>query len=193
MITEQEMLLAQKVARSQAYKWKLEEEEILSNLYLWLCEQQKYVEAYREDKYGKQKLSLALTRAAIKHCKKEKEQQQRTERENYYTIPQIKKILPYIWETQIFTPTTQHTEELANQLTTLIIDVKQAYHSLTKPDQIIIEKHYNQHKTYKQIAKEIKSTEEAVRKRISRALERLHSRLGGEPPIWNVVKTKKQY
>jgi RNA polymerase sigma factor (sigma-70 family) len=184
MITEDEMLLAQKVARSQSYKWKLEEDEILSNLYLWLCEQQKYVVAYREDPHGKQKLSLALTRAAIKQCKQEKSIQAGGEQQNHYTIPQLKKILPYIWEVPTFTHTTAQTQDTANLITTIVIDVAQAYHALPISDKQILETHYRDGKTYKETAAVYDITEEAARKRITRALTRLHSRLGGEPPIW---------
>lgn len=205
-LEDKELLSARRVAKSVSNKWSsVTTDEVEAHLYLWLCENYRYVERYRhEGKHGQNKLRLALARAATKHAIKEQEEQT-----GYgittgavYTADQIKKALPYIWEHPDMATTVITNEEgmayepvqydsAAETARAVLSDVSGAYYSLTKPDQRILAQRYLQGLTYQQIADVTGSTREAERKHVTRAIDRLLRRIGSESSSWHTEPRRR--
>jgi RNA polymerase sigma factor (sigma-70 family) len=172
--TEAEYKTTQKVAKYFSKTWRnVSHDDILGELYLWLTENYKYVEAWREET-GDGKLFVSLRRHAAKYCAK-------TAGEMYadpdlknnlkYTVEQVENTLPHIFEENIYVKLMS----IENQkLFDILFDVYQAFHGLKNDDKRILALRYRYDKTSKEIGEMLKLKDNTVDKRIERALKKLH-------------------
>lgn len=75
---DDEIKLADDIAAGVGKRWRrLSIDEVKAELRLWLCENIKYVQRWREEgKHGRNKLRLSLRRRANQHCREENDAQQ---------------------------------------------------------------------------------------------------------------------
>lgn len=173
--TDAEYKTTQKVAKYFSDRWKnVEYDDVLGELYLWLTENYKYVERWREET-GDGKLFVSLRRHAAKYCAKssgEKYADPKLTNNLKYTIEQVEKTLPHIFEENIY-------EQLMNmeseKLFEIMFDVFQAFHDMKNDDKRILALRYYYGKTSKEIGEMLDLKDNTVDKRLERALKKLHS------------------
>lgn len=189
MITERELLAAKRAADKAARKWNdVDPEEVLATLHLWLVENHKYVERYRTEQGGSAKLATALWRAAHKACAKEYRAVHHQADVTYYTLAELKRILPLLWERDTWTQTlaadldgtaaTVTTE--SDTALTILLDVDGAFEALPSEQRNLLAWRYHDALTYAAIGRRTDQTEDAARMAVKRALDRLHRSLGGD-------------
>lgn len=172
--TEAEYKTTQNVAKYFSNTWKnVDYDDILGELYLWLTDNYKYVERWREET-GDGKLFVSLRRHAAKYCAKtagEKYADPQLNNNLKYSIEQVEKTLPYILEENIY-------EQLINmekqKLFDIIFDVHQAFHGMKNDDKRILALRYFYGKTSKEIGEMLNLKDNTVDKRVERALKKLH-------------------
>lgn len=185
--TQQELHACARTARTIAHKWPgVDQEEIQATLHLWLVENQHHVERYRTDPNGAAKLTIALTRHAHQTAAHEHRAAHHYPDTQWYTRDQLTRILPHIWDTDTWPQTTSldHTPHTPNHehgdAITILTDTRTAYQNLTDTDRHLLAWRYHDENTYAEIGARLGITDEAARKRTTRALTRLHHALGGD-------------
>lgn len=175
--TEAEYKTTKKVAKYFNSRWRnIEYDDILGELYLWLTENYKYVEVWREEK-GDGKLFVSLRRHAAKYCAKtagEKYADPDLSNNIKYTTEQVEKTLPYIFEEDIYAKLLTIENE---KLFDIIFETYQAFNELNNDDKRILALRYNYHKTSKEIGEMLNLKDNTVDKRVERALKKLNSKI----------------
>jgi RNA polymerase sigma factor (sigma-70 family) len=173
--TEAEYKTTEKVAKFFGNTWKnVDYEDILGELYLWLTENYKYVERWREET-GDGKLFVSLRRHAAKFCAKtagEKYADPGLTNNLKYTFSQVENTLPHIFEENIY---EQLMTMESQKLFDIIFDVYQTFHGMKNDDKRILALRYHYGKTSKEIGEMLNLKDNTVDKRIERALKKLHS------------------
>lgn len=158
---------------------------------LWMCEHQTQLTRWREEEGGKGKLHVALNREAAKYSTKEQSYSNggTLHYDQQYTVKQIEAAMPFLWE---FThsgvqrsvaehPTTGApvgvTAPLSGQTfddaIAILADISSGYYKLPKNDQEVLRLRFREDFTFRKIGKTLEITEDAARKRVDRAVERL--------------------
>jgi RNA polymerase sigma factor (sigma-70 family) len=181
-----EIRIIRSIARYFSSKWKLIEiDDLTSELTLWAYSHYKIVDEWRSDSRGEGKLYVTLKREAAKYCAKETQKTsiRPIDAENYYTIDQLIKILPFLWEIAPESPSSTRLPEETNLAVTIVADVRSSFYSLNKEDRSLLEIRYRLELSQSEIGELIGLSDRGAEKRIQRALRRLHDNLGGNPPI----------
>ncbi len=114
--------------------------------------------------------------------------------EIYTKDARLNELLPDVWERVGWTDTPDMTAEFiahsskpsegGNRLA-LLSDVAAGLARLNKNDKDLLRMRYgNGGMDFAALAETYGASDEAIRKRVKRALDKLQDRLGGEPPIW---------
>lgn len=181
-LTEQELSIAQKVARKVGSKWRtLDQADLEQHLCLWMCENIRHVERWREET-GDGKLWVSLRREAGKYCSRETTQivGQELHANNYYTTDRVARALPYLWEYHDWN-TDNNT---GGEAFAIMTDISNAYHGLPKQEQELLALRYRDGYTYDVIGAHTNITAEAARKRVGRSVQRLTDALDGGTLAW---------
>lgn len=112
----------------------------------------------------------------------------------YYTADLLHQLLRDIWSysgwldtpdmTSDFVQKTSKPSEGNNRLA-LFSDVAVAVASLNKADQLLLRQRYEDGGIeFEELAEMYSVSEDAIRKRVKRAIIKLQDRLGGEAPVW---------
>tara|TARA_R110000868_G_scaffold273945_1_gene533203 strand:+ start:252 stop:818 length:567 start_codon:yes stop_codon:yes gene_type:complete len=185
-LTLDEIRIIRSIARYFSSKWRLIElDDLTSELTLWAYSHYKIVDEWRSDPRGEGKLYVTLKREAAKHCARETQKKsiRPIDAENYYTIDQLTKILPYLWEIAPESDSNARLPQDTNLAITIMADVRGAFYSLNKEDQSLLEIRYRLELSQGEIGELLDLSDRGAEKRIQRALRRLHDNLGGDPPI----------
>lgn len=195
-ITDEELKIAKRVAKKMAARWeRIDWEDLNSHLVLWLCENQRHLERWRNEEGGMGKLSVSLTREASDYVNKE--QSELNGGKLYYDIKykpeQIKAIIPFIWEystmslqrgvpehPQFGTPifdTSPINGNIFDDALAILADVSSAYYDLSVSDKKIISMRFKEDMSYKDIADFLQIKVDAARKRVDRAVEHISEKL----------------
>jgi DNA-directed RNA polymerase specialized sigma24 family protein len=187
----EELKLAEKVAARIGSKWSaVEIDDLTGHLYLWLLNNIRHVERWREET-GDGKLYVSLRREAAKYCAKE--QAAAVGRPilagNFYTVELLDRALPYIFEDipQTITavnPVTgkpEHASGEAGLALTLLTDIRAAYHGLNKEIKEVLAWRYRDGLTLEEIGELRNLTSMGASKQVERALSRLSDSLAGDP------------
>lgn len=193
--TEQELDMAKAAAVLAARRWSMvSEDDVIGELYWWLCDQYKYVKRYRsEGDSGRYKLAASLRRAAHTYCAKEQRAGTggRKEDVQHYTLEGVKHALPYAFSPEDWPQSTviqvPHTGQVLDVVDSgdslaVLSDINSALLGLPKADQDTLALRFRLDYSYGQIGSLLQITEDAARKRTDRALSRLMDRLSGVPP-----------
>ena len=184
LITPSEFSLAESIARQVAPKWTgVDVDDVIAGLYLWLVEHHGYVVEYRTAEGGKGKLNTALTREAHAVCAKEYRHAHHLADQSWYTAKQVERLLPHAWDTSEWPQSSTFTDtysDVSETVITMLGDVSLGLRKLPDEDRQILEWKYRLDNTYADIGTRLGISKEAARKRVSRAVERLHYLLGGD-------------
>jgi RNA polymerase sigma factor (sigma-70 family) len=188
ILTDAEMEMARRIGRKVASKWSAaEQDDVTSELYLWLVEHKDVVTRYRDDPYGEQKLFVALRRRASKYAYREQVVRaggRLAEDDSPYTLEQIERALPYIFEDIPQTVAYEHPETGAsnyrgepNRALDLILDLRMAVADLPEPVRETIVLRFRDGLTNKQIGDLTGVSQEAARKRVHSSVRRVKESL----------------
>lgn len=184
LITPAEFSLAESIARQVAPKWTgVDTDDVIAGLYLWLVEHHGYVVEYRTAPGGQGKLTTALTRHAHSVCAKEYRHAHHLADQTWYTAKQVERLLPHAWDTSEWPQASTFTDtysDVSETVITMLGDVSLGLRKLPDEDRQILEWKYRLDCTYQEIGNNLRISKEAARKRVSRAVERLHHLLGGD-------------
>lgn len=188
MIHDHELTLARRVAGRVGSRWTaVDVEDLAGELILWLYTHADTVKRYRGEDGGDGKLFVALKRTAARYCVKE--QENRTggplELSAAYSVEQIERALPYIFETIPDTVIAEHYGRPVdpipaefNRAHAVLIDVRGAYDELPPEQRAVLSLRFRDGLTYADIGALAGVTDRGARRRVSRALVRLQDALG---------------
>lgn len=184
-----ELRTAERVAQRVGGKWSaVEVDDLTSHLYLWLVQNNKNVERWRNEDQGEGKLYVALRREAAKYSAKE--QAQRVGRPitngNFYTPDMLARALPFMFEE---TPQTMVAEnpvtgvpatipsEFGNAVA-IFADIRGAFYGLNPDVRATLRLRFRDGLSFEEIG-EIKGiTKDGAKKQVDRGLQRLADALG---------------
>lgn len=161
-----------------------------------------------QEKISKDKLDIyypkvfnELKSAAIKFINKEVKHVYKGKviDDHFYNEEKVRAALPYIWqitpseEYQVHPQTGQvlkHKSSNQGLALAIMADISGAYYGLKKSEQELLELHFNKGLTYKFIAEVLNTTEDAIRQRIKRTIEKMLRKLSGSTSYWDSEKIK---
>jgi RNA polymerase sigma factor (sigma-70 family) len=187
LISDQELVLAKKVAYKTAQKWnRIEGEDLASELTLWLFENAEQVERYRDEDGGEGKLFVALRREASKYCARETRERtgQPLDYHSEYTLLQVERALPFVFEdmpSQAVHVNPYTGEALSpvgdGTAQAVMADMKGAYADLPREVQLVLALRFRDGLTEAQIGELTGMSQQAAHKRIKRAVARMRDGL----------------
>jgi DNA-directed RNA polymerase specialized sigma24 family protein len=187
----EELKLAEKVAIRIGSKWSaVEVDDLTSHLYLWLLNNIKSVERWR-DETGDGKLYVSLRREAAKFCAKEQAAAvgRPITAGNFYSPELLDRALPYIFEESPQTvvavnPVTGRAEQPSSETglaMAILTDIRTGFHGLNKELQEVLAWRYRDGLTLEEIGELRNLTKAGAGKSVERALSRLADSLAGDP------------
>jgi RNA polymerase sigma factor (sigma-70 family) len=171
-------------------------DDLYQHLSLWALEHWHKIEQWQAEESLKFKLRKTFYNEAQKYVAKERTRYSRSPMSDsfYYTHQVLHELLPDVWEHVGWTDTPDMTSEFiahsskpsegGNRLA-LLSDVAAGLARLNKNDKDLLRFRYAQGgMDFAALAESYGASDEAMRKRVKRALDKLQDRLGGEPPVW---------
>jgi RNA polymerase sigma factor (sigma-70 family) len=171
-------------------------DDMYQHLSLWALEHWHKVEQWQAEDSLKYKLRKTFFNEAQKYVAKERSRHARVPVTDsfYYTLEVLHELLRDVWSHEGWTD----TPDMANEFVThsskpseggnrlaLLSDVQAGLDRLNDTDRDLLRMRYsNGGMEFGALAESLGASEEAVRKRVKRALVRLQDRLGGEAPVW---------
>lgn len=194
---------ANKVVKQARYA--IDYDDVVSECWQWIAENKKIVSDWVNEggRHGQNKLALSLYRVGRKYAIKERAERTGLQVSDYYwyTTAVVEEILPDIFDYEDwFTSGNDQTEKVKGKSqpseggnrTAMLIDVATAYRSLSEDDQAFLRDRYGEGGVdVSVLASRYEVTQDAIRKKINRILEKMVDRLGGEPPFWQAGRKAK--
>lgn len=192
-ITIQEMKVAQKVGARIASRWAaVDQDDVISHLYLWMAENQNALDRWRVEESGEGKLYVSLRREAAKFCAAET--QAGTVRpirtDNFYSPELLTRALPFVFEDTPVTTAVEHpTSGQAlysggptghSVALTVMADIRGTFYGLNAELREILEWRFRDGLTLEEIGELTGLSKVGAKKRIDRAIQRLCDGLAGE-------------
>ena len=171
-------------------------DDLYQHMSLWALEHWHKIEQWQKEESLKYKLRRTFYNEAQKYVAKERSRYSRSPMSDsfYYTHQVLHELLPDVWEhigwvdtpdmSQEFISHTSKPSEGGNRLA-LLSDIAFGLDRLNKNDKDLLRMRYAQGgMDFAALAETYGASDEAIRKRVKRALDKLQDRLGGEPPVW---------
>ena len=171
-------------------------DDLYQHMSLWALEHWHKIEQWQDEESLKYKLRRTFYNEAQKYVAKERSRYSRSPMADsfYYTHEVLHELLPDVWEhigwvdtpdmSQEFITHTSKPSEGGNRLA-LLSDVAFGLDRLNKNDKDLLRMRYaHGGMEFSALAETYGASDEAIRKRVKRALDKLQDRLGGEPPVW---------
>lgn len=193
-ISETEMKAAKRASWAVARKWKtVDQEEVYSELLLWLVEKYPHVVRYRDEEFGAAKLAKALYRRGTELAVKETEavEGHRLQDANArYSKRQIEAVLPYIWDTEAWPQSEPRVDprngrvisdlntERIGEATAMLIDVSGCVSRLSEPDQEFLRLRFRDDLAVKDLAERYQVEPDTITRRKWQLVDKLHIMLG---------------
>lgn len=194
-ITNAEMRIAERVGRRAASRWTAADpDDVISQLYLWVVENQAPVQRWREEPGGEAKLFVTLRREAAKFCAREQQVQvgRPIRQDNFYTTEMLARALPFVFEDSPQTvvaenPVTGQTfasggPETFGNAVAILADIRGALYGLNREIREVLELRFRDGLTLEEIGELAGMSKVGAKKRVDRAIERLCDALSGERP-----------
>lgn len=190
---------ARHVARrvSRACRGLVNADDLQGDALVWAVKNRDKVEQWlNEGKVGRAKLNTALYRACQRAVSKERTRTTGAlPGDSYYYTPEVlKDLLPETytydgWDYSSPAPRDgkiTHTKAPSegNNWLAMLVDVKWAVAGLPPDDQEVLALTFRDGMSARQAGEFLDVTDDTVRNRVDRALDRLSDRLGGLPPWW---------
>ena len=186
-LTPEELKIAGKIAKRFSYQWRtIDPQDLNSELILWMLEHYETVNKWRFAMGGQGKLVVSLKRLAARYCANETAANihKPLDTNFHYTIEQIERGLPFIWQDRPQTIAIRHeasSGENSTNAVAVLADLDFAFHSLNADYQNILKWRFQLNLNLKEIGELLGITDRAAKARIDRALEKLQFELGGPP------------
>lgn len=180
-------------------------DDVYQHLNLWAAEHWHKIQEWDSDDSLVFKLRRTFNNEGQKFAAKERAFKSKSSPNDsfYYTHEVLQELLKDVWnydywvqssvpvDEEFITKSTKPSE--GNNRLALLSDVKHGLARLNDADQELLRRRFADGGTdFDALAIEYDATEDAIRKRVSRALTKLSERLGGEPPVWNNRRYKKK-
>lgn len=171
-------------------------DDVYQHLSLWALEHWHKIEQWTAEESLKFKLRKTFYNEAQKYVAKERSHLSRSPMNDsfYYTHEVLHELLRDVWTHQGWTDTPDMSSEYISRSAkpseggnrvALLSDVSAGLDRLNKNDRDLLQMRYaNGGMEFGALAESYGTTEEAMRKRVKRALTKLQDRLGGEAPAW---------
>ncbi len=194
-ITNAEMRVAERVGRRAASRWTAADpDDVTSQLYLWIVENQVPVKRWREEPGGEAKLFVTLRREAAKFCAREQQVQvgRPIRQDNFYNVDMLARALPFAFEDVPQTmaaenPVTGQTfasgspADFGNAVA-IMADIRGALYGLNREIREVLELRFRDGLTLEEIGELAGMSKVGAKKRVDRAIDRLCDALSGERP-----------
>lgn len=182
-------------------------DDLYQHMSLWALEHWHKIEEWESQDSLKFKLRKTFYNEAQKYVAKERQRHSRSPMSDtfYYTHEVLHELLRDVWTPVGWTDTPDMSNEFVSRSSkpseggnriALLSDVAAGVQRLNEADQALLRLRYaDGGMEFAPMAEHYSTTEEAIRKRVKRALNKLQDRLGGEPPIWyrKARRTDEEY
>ena len=186
-LTPDEIRIASKIAKRFSYQWRtIDPQDLNSELILWMLEHYETVNKWRFSLGGEGQLVVSLKRVAARYCANETAANihRPLDTNFHYTIEQIERGLPYVWQERPQTIAVRHevaSGEGSTNAVAVVADLAFGFSSLNADYQNILKWRFQLSLTLKEIGELLGISDRAAKARIDRALEKLQQELGGPP------------
>ena len=172
-------------------------DDVYQHLVVWSLEHKHKIVEWSEDSSLSFKLKRTFNNEAQKLVARERKRHSRIPISDifFYTTEVLHELLRDVWEHDAWGTTPDMSSEFVSRTTkpnegnnrlALMSDVYSALQRLNEADRNLLrDRYYDGGMEFAQLAEQYDASEEAIRKRVQRALQKLQERLGGEPPVWN--------
>lgn len=171
-------------------------DDVYQHLSLWALEHWHKVEQWQQEESLPFKLRKTFYNEAQKYVAKERQQRTRSPMQDsfFYSHELLHELLADVWSLSGWVTTPDASNEFVSESKkpseggnrlAMLSDVKSAIESLNKQDQELLRLRYHDGgMEFGALAETYHVSEDAIRKRVKRALNKLQDRLGGEAPVW---------
>jgi RNA polymerase sigma factor (sigma-70 family) len=172
-------------------------DDMYQHLSLWALEHWHKIEQWEQEESLKYKLRKTFFNEAQKYVAKERQRYSRSPMSDtfYYSHEVLHELLRDVWTHEGWSDTPDLSNEFVSRSSkpseggnrmALLSDVMAGLEKLSEADRDLLKMRYHQGgMELGAMAETYGTTEEAMRKRVKRALTKLQDRLGGEQPVWN--------
>ena len=180
-------------------------DDVYQHLNLWAVEHWHKIEEWESQDSLIFKLKRTFNNESQKFAAKERAHRTKSTPSDsfYYTHEILQELLKDVWEYTNWVESTVHQDgEYISKSSkpsegfnreAMLSDVSFGLKKIPEQDRILLERRFAEGGTdIDALAIEYSISEEAIRKRVSRALTKLQERVGGEQPQWNNRRYKKQ-
>lgn len=171
-ITRSELDLAERIAWGIGARWsRVRVEDVRAELHLWMCENHKYLLAWREEgKHGTNKLGLSLRRAANKFCRREHDTIKPAASDYAYSTQAAAALIEALLT---YPDWSEFAIDGDSDVWASLSDMSRAYQTLSPADQRLLRWRLGEGRSYDRIAAELGlPSPDAARMRVNRALAR---------------------
>jgi len=179
-------------------------DDVFQHLSLWAVEHWHKIEEWESQESLVFKLRRTFNNESQKYAAKERAFKSKSVPSDsfYYTHEVLQQLLKDVWsyETWVQSGTPADAEFIQKSSKpsegmnreAMLSDVSFALERLNEQDRLLLRRRFDGGgMDFDALAIEYQATEEALRKRVSRALTKLQDRLGGEQPQWNNRRYRK--
>jgi RNA polymerase sigma factor (sigma-70 family) len=171
-------------------------DDMYQHLSLWALEHWHKIEQWQQEDSLKYKLRKTFFNEAQKYVAKERQRYSRSPMSDtfYYSHEVLHELLRDVWTHEGWSDTPDLSNEFISKSSkpaeggnrmALLSDVMAGLEKLSEADRDLLKMRYHEGgMELGAMAESYNITEEAMRKRVKRALTKLQDRLGGEQPTW---------
>jgi RNA polymerase sigma factor (sigma-70 family) len=171
-------------------------DDMYQHLSLWALEHWHKIEQWQQEDSLKYKLRKTFFNEAQKYVAKERQRYSRSPMSDtfYYSHEVLHELLRDVWTHEGWSDTPDLSNEFISKSSkpaeggnrmALLSDVMAGLEKLSEADRDLLKMRYHEGgMELGAMAESYSITEEAMRKRVKRALTKLQDRLGGEQPTW---------
>lgn len=179
-------------------------DDVFQHLNLWAVEHWHKIEEWEGQDSLVFKLKRTFNNESQKYAAKERAYKSKSTPSDafYYTHEILQELLKDVWaydqwvqgatpsDGEFVSSTSKPSEGMNREA--MLSDVSGALQRLNEQDRLLLQRRFDGGGTdFDALAIEYQASEEALRKRVSRALTKLQERLGGEQPQWNNRRYRK--
>jgi DNA-directed RNA polymerase specialized sigma24 family protein len=172
-------------------------DDVYQHLVVWALEHEHKLVEWAVDEGLSFKLKRTFNNEAQKLVARERKRHSRIPISDifFYTTEVLHELLRDVWAHDAWGTTPDMSSEFVSRTTkpdegnnrlALMSDVYSGIQRLNEADRTLLHDRYAEGGLeFAQLAEKYEASEEAMRKRVQRALRKLQEKLGGEPPVWN--------
>ena len=179
-------------------------DDVFQHLNLWALEHWHKIEEWNGQNSLVFKLKRTFNNESQKFAAKERAHRTKSTPSDafYYTHEILQEFLKDVWDYEHWTQSSAPKDEYIQKSSkpnegmnreAMLSDVSFGLKKLSEQDQLLLQRRFSAGGTdVDALAIEYSISDEALRKRVSRALSKLQDRIGGEQPQWNNRRYKKK-